>query len=82
MLTTAQALERAVKIADEASQEWDSAPAGMRAGKILLALAGHRPGYRADIDEIHDALSREVAANRGRHPDPVIDAAERAVLGI
>lgn len=59
MLTTAQALERAIKVVNEAAEEWDKAPEGMRAGKILLALAGHRPRYRVDIDEIHDALHRE-----------------------
>lgn len=57
MLTTKEALERAIKIAEEAATEWDAAPQGMRAGKILLALAGHRPGYRIDIDEIHKALA-------------------------
>jgi len=51
-----EALEAAIKIANEAAEEWDKAPEGMRAGKILLALAGHRPGYRADIDAIHAAL--------------------------
>lgn len=56
MLTTKEALERAVKIADEARQEWDAAPQGMRAGKIIIALSGHLPGYRIDIDEIHAAL--------------------------
>lgn len=51
-----EALERAIKIAGEAQREWDEAPAGMRAGKILMALAGYAPGYRSDIDEIHTAL--------------------------
>lgn len=57
MLTTKEALERAIAIAGEAQQEWDAAPAGMRAGKILMALSGHARGYRSDIDEIHDALA-------------------------
>jgi hypothetical protein len=52
-----QALCRAIKIADEAREEWDKAPSGMRAGKILIALSGHLPGYRADIDEIHATLT-------------------------
>ncbi|HSM79196.1 MAG TPA: hypothetical protein VLT57_16270 [Bryobacteraceae bacterium] len=51
------ALKSAVKIADEAADEWDNAPDGMRAGKLLVALAGHRKGYRADIDAIHEAIS-------------------------
>lgn len=50
-------LASAVKIAAEAAEEWDKAPAGMRAGKILLALAGHRRGYRPDTDAIHAALA-------------------------
>jgi hypothetical protein len=57
MLTTREALERAIKIAGEAQREWDAAPEGMRAGKILMALSGHAPGYRSDVDEIHDALA-------------------------
>jgi hypothetical protein len=51
-----EALERAIKVADEAREEWDKAPSGMRAGKILIALSGGCPGYRHDIDEIHAAL--------------------------
>lgn len=51
-----EALRRAIKVADEAREEWDKAPSGMRAGKILIALSGHAPGYRADIDEIHETL--------------------------
>lgn len=50
------ALRSAIKIAEEAADEWDKAPSGMRAGKILLALAGHVKGYRADITAIHAAL--------------------------
>lgn len=52
------ALQRAVEIAEEAREEWDKAPSGMRAGKILIALSGGCPGYRKDIDEIHDVLRR------------------------
>ncbi len=37
MLTTKEALERAIKIADEAQREWDAAPAGMRAAAIETA---------------------------------------------
>jgi hypothetical protein len=60
-----EALASAVKIADEAREEWDKAPSGMRAGKILIALAGGCPRYRADIDKIHAALS---------HPHRWLDA--------
>lgn len=52
-----EALKSAIQVANEAAEEWDKAPSGMRAGKILLALAGHRRGYRADTDAIHAALS-------------------------
>lgn len=82
MITTTEALQRAVKIAEEARVEWDSAPSGMRAGKIIIALSGAARGYRSDIDEIHDALARAREADRGRHRDPITDAAERAVLGL
>lgn len=50
-------LLRAFAIADEAAREWDAAPEGMRAGKIILALAGHIPGYRADIDSVHQMIT-------------------------
>ncbi len=43
---------------------------------------GHRPGYRADIDEIHETLRIAREADQGRHPDPIVDAAERAALGL
>jgi len=51
-----KALETAIKVADEAAREWDAAPQGMKAGKLLLALCGHIKGYRPDIDSIHAAL--------------------------
>lgn len=63
MLTTKQALERAIMIAGEARREWDEAPSGMRAGKLLIALSGELPGYRADIDEIHTALAAAIEAD-------------------
>lgn len=53
----AEALRTAVRVAAEAAEEWDKAPSGMRAGKILLALAGRVPGYRQDTDAIHAALA-------------------------
>lgn len=59
MIDLKTALQRAVKIADEAREEWDKAPSGMRAGKILIALSGGCPGYRKDIDEIHEALASQ-----------------------
>lgn len=53
-----KALESAIRIAEEARLEWDRAPSGMRAGKILIALSGGCPGYRADIDAIHDTIRK------------------------
>lgn len=53
-----EALEAAVKIADEAREEWDKAPSGMRAGKLLIALSGHLKGYRLETDAIHAALAQ------------------------
>lgn len=52
-----EALREAIRIADEARNEWDMAPSGMKAGKLLIALSGHLPGYRADIDAIHAAIN-------------------------
>lgn len=51
------ALRTAVMIAEEARAEWDRAPEGMKAGKLLIALSGNLPGYRRDIDSIHEALA-------------------------
>jgi hypothetical protein len=47
------ALDQAVEVAGEAADEWDAAPDGMKAGKLLVALAGRLKGYRPDIDQIH-----------------------------
>ncbi len=53
-----KALRHAIEVAEEARVEWDEAPSGMRAGKLLIALTGGIPIYRADITEIHDVLAR------------------------
>lgn len=50
------ALVDAICVAHEACEEWDKAPEGMKAGKLLVALSGELTGYRADIDAIHAAL--------------------------
>lgn len=42
-----------IEVASEARDEWDAAPQGMRAGKLLIALCGSMKGYRHDIDAIH-----------------------------
>jgi hypothetical protein len=52
------ALRSAVKVADEARDEWDYAPSEMRAGKIIIALSGKCRGYRADTDAIHATLAK------------------------
>ena len=62
-MNTVDALKAAIRIADEAREEWDRAPSGMRAGKILIALAGGCPGYRADIDAIHAVLKAAEASS-------------------
>ena len=59
------ALAAAVQVAGEAAEEWDKAPEGMRAGKILLALAGHRPRYRPDTDAIHAVLAARKSLAQG-----------------
>ena len=56
-MTVREALAAAIKVADEVRDEWDRAPSGIKAGKLLIALSGHLPGYRADIDAIHAALA-------------------------
>jgi hypothetical protein len=59
----AAALTSAIAIAAEAVTEWDRAPSGARPGKILMALGGHLPGYRKDIDLVHAALYHATARN-------------------
>jgi hypothetical protein len=59
----ASALCSAIAIANEAVTEWDRAPSSARPGKILMALAGHRPGYRKDTDLVHAAAFAATAAN-------------------
>jgi len=58
--TLVDALLAAIRVAGEAAEEWDKAPEGMRAGKLLIALSGRAPGYRADIDAIHAALKAAI----------------------
>ena len=52
-----KALETAIRVAGEAREEWDKAPNGMKAGKLLIALSDPSLKYRADITEMHAALS-------------------------
>lgn len=66
-----EALRSAIKIADEAREEWDKAPSGMKAGKLLIALSGNLSGYRHDIDAVHAAL-----ASAQQEPAPAADAEE------
>lgn len=51
------ALETFVNIAEEAFRNWDK-DNDPRVGKLLLALSGHAPRYRADIDAIHALRAR------------------------
>jgi len=59
----AEALRSAIRVADEAREEWDKAPSGMKAGKLLIALSEPSLKYRADITAIHAALSSWEAAS-------------------
>lgn len=52
------ALRAAVRIAERARAEWDAAPSGMKAGKLLIALSGHAPGYLHEIDHLHALLAK------------------------
>jgi hypothetical protein len=76
----AEALEAALKIADEARKEWDEAPTGMRAGKLLIALSGGLRGYRADIDAIHDTLAAYEASKTVAGPPVVDDVVKQVVI--
>lgn len=53
------ALASAVGIANEA-RERHARDQDMRVAKILIALSGYLPKYRADTDRIHDVLKRAV----------------------
>jgi hypothetical protein len=63
-MSLAAALTSMIAVANEAVTEWDRAPSGARPGKILMALAGHLPGYRKDTDLIHAALYHATALRR------------------
>lgn len=79
------ALASAIRVADEARDEWDAAPEGMKAGKLLIALSGHLPKYRADIDAIHAALATPAAASdasaSARNPATLPDDAGLGGIG-
>jgi len=65
LLTARKVVEAArlqVQIAKEAHAEWDRDNES-RVGKLLLAMAGHIPGYRPETDAIHAALSAHDAAD-------------------
>lgn len=49
-----RAIDLAIKIAEEAREEWDKAPSGMKAGKLLIALIDPSLRYRDDITEMHN----------------------------
>ncbi|CAM5404014.1 hypothetical protein AFEL58S_02080 [Afipia felis] len=52
------ALETAIRVAEEARQEWDAGPSGMKAGKLLIALSDPTLKYRSDITTMHAALAK------------------------
>ncbi len=75
------ALQTAVAAAEAARQEWDTAPAGARPGKILIALAGGCPGYRPDTDLVNSTLAAAIAQLWCCHvygPDDVLAAPDFA----
>ena len=49
-------LEMLEAVCDEIFDRWDK---DQRSGKLLSALAGRLPNYRADVTAIRDALSRQ-----------------------
>jgi hypothetical protein len=79
----AEALRSAIRVADEAREEWDKAPSGMKAGKLLIALSNPDLKYRADITTIHAALSAWEASNqRTATDDEIVEMTSReAALG-
>lgn len=48
-----EALQKTLQICGEAREEWDTAPEGMKAGKLLVALCTPTLRYRDDINQIH-----------------------------
>lgn len=46
-------LQQLETICEEIFERWDK---DMRSGKLLQALAGKLPGYRADVDAVRNAL--------------------------
>jgi len=60
-----EAARMQVKIAQETHMEWDRDNES-RVGKLLLAMAGHIPGYRPETDAIHAALAAHDAAEVAR----------------
>lgn len=73
-MTLLEAMETALSVAEEARREWDEAPSGMYAGKLLIALTDPTLHYRADITGMHAA----VAAARVEAAAPTLLAAVEA----
>jgi hypothetical protein len=55
------ALRAAIKVAEEAREEWDKAPAGMKAGKLPIALSDRHLRYREDIAAMHAAIDGAIS---------------------
>jgi hypothetical protein len=51
------ALKQAVEVAKVARRAWND-DQDAKVGKLLLALSGDLPGYRADTDNIHTLLGK------------------------
>jgi hypothetical protein len=56
-----KALKAAVDIAREAVGELEAEPSGIKAKKLLLALAGFTPHDRPEIAKIHAAIAKAEA---------------------
>lgn len=64
-------LQELESICAEIYARWDK---DMRSGKLLAALAGMSPGYRADVDRVRAALARVA--------DPSVNRLYRAINGL
>lgn len=51
-----------MEVASQARDEWDAAPAGMKAGKLLIALIDPSLNYRLDISAIHANRAKLIEA--------------------
>lgn len=60
------ALEKLVEVVNITHDYWDK-DQDAKVGKLLAAMGGHLPKYRADLDSVHEILRR--ARQHGALPD-------------